>query len=357
MSVNNKVKKVDENKVDNKPNDDKPNEPNKLDKSKPEPLLDPANDRAFLIPINDKFEPVWKMYKLQSSLIWFAHEIKLDNDKPHWNKLSDGERHCLSHILAFFAASDKLVACNLSSRFLEEITVPEVLTTYGFQLMMENIHWEVYSKIINTYINDKKTKFKLLNAIETIDTVKNKAKWAKKWTTSDSSFATRLVAFAIIEGIFFSGSFCAIYWMNERGLMPGLAKANDFIARDEGLHTDFACLLYNDYVANRLEESVFASIMEEAVKLETEFIVDALPCRLLGMNSRSMTSYIKYCANRLAKQLGHEEIYDKKEAVMCFEFMNRICLKEKSNFFEEDPSAYRRFDETETHDEDPYGDI
>lgn len=319
-----------------------------------EPLLDKKNERFAIFPI--QHHDIWAMYKKHEAAIWHAHEVKLDKDKPHWNKLTPDEKHFISMVLAFFASSDMIVAQNLGERFLEEVTIPEAKFFYGFQLMMENIHSEVYSKLIDGYIKNKVEKTKLFNAVITIPCVASKAKWAMDWISSKSSFASRMVGFAVVEGIFFSGSFCAIYWMNERGILPGLAKANDFIARDEGMHTEFACLLYTKYVKHKMTQDKFEKLIKEAVELEINFITVAIPCRLLGMNSNNMIKYIKFCANRLSQQLGHANVYSDKEAVQPFSFMDRICLREKSNFFEDDPSGYRKFDNTaEDSSGDEYG--
>jgi len=317
-----------------------------------EPLLDNKNDRPSILPI--KYTDIWDSYKKHESLIWHAHEVKVDLDLKKWDSLSSDEQFFLKRVLAFFASSDKIVAENLSERFSREVQIPEAKFFYGFQTMIENIHSEVYSKLIDTYIRNENEKLNLFNAIETIPCVKKKAKWANKWIESNESFATRLVAFAAVEGIFFSGSFCAIYWMNEKNSIPGLAKANDFIARDEGLHTAFACQLYTNYIVNKLSFDEIKNIIDEAVQYEIEFITDALPCKLLGMNSKQMIEYIKFCANRLVNQLGYDKIY--LNVKQPFDFMDRICLREKSNFFEDEPSAYRKFADVD-NEEDPYDDL
>jgi len=324
-----------------------------------EPLLDPKNDRHTIFPL--VYPDLWKKYKIHESLIWHSHEVKLKGDLEHWKRLNENERYFLKHILAFFASSDKIVALNLAERFGCEVTIPEVKFFYDFQKMMENIHSEVYSRLIKTYISDFAEQKKLFNAVETIPCVMKKANWALKWIKSDESFQVRLIAFAAVEGILFSGSFCAIYWMNERGMLPGLAKANDFIARDEGLHTSYACFLYNNYIVNKVSFETVKLVIGEAVEHEIEFITEALPCRLIGMNSDNMIKYIKFCANRLVNQLGYENMYNDREASQPFSFMDRICLREKSNFFEDEPSAYRKFDEdddgTEAKSNDPFANL
>jgi len=319
-----------------------------------EPLLDPKNDRNAILPIIHS--DIWAAYKQHESLIWHAHEIKLDHDIIKWEALNDDEKYFLKHILAFFANSDKLVADNLCSRFCSEVQLPEAKFFYTFQAMAENIHSETYSKLIDAYIPDKNEKDRLFNAVEHIPCIAQKSDWATKWINSDDRFAARLVAFATFEGIMFSGSFCSIYWMNERNMISGLAKANEFIARDEGLHTSFACLLYTKYIVNKLPYETVAEIITEAVDLEINFITDALPCRLLGMNSDNMIKYVKFVANRLVAQLGYPELY--KGVEQPFPFMDRINLREKSNFFEEEVGAYRKFDNENKEDinVDPYED-
>lgn len=319
-----------------------------------EMLLDDKYDRLTIEPI--MFKDVWHMYKKHEASIWHAHEVKLDKDSEDWHALEENERYFLKHVLAFFASSDMIVAENLVVRFMKEIKMIEACVFYGFQLVMENIHSEVYSNIIVVYVPDPTERDALLNAVTTVPCIKKKALWAKKWIDTNSSFAERLVAFAIVEGVFFSGAFCSIYWMNERGKLPGLSKANEFIARDEGLHVEFACLLYTNYVNNKLSPERFNEIMTNAVECEIEFITQALPCTLLGMSAESMIEYIKFVANRLAVQLGHDEIYP--GASQPFPFMDRICLPKKSNFFEDDSASYKKFsvDAVKMTDEDAFAD-
>jgi len=301
-------------------------------------LLKENPNRYVLFPI--KFPKIWEMYKRQQKCYWTAEEMKLVDDMNDWNlKLNDNERFFIKNILAFFAGSDGIVLENLGKRFLCEVQIPEARTFYGFQLMMESIHSEVYSLLIDTYVTEKDEKMSLFNAIEEIECIKRKAKWAIKWIEDDeSSFATRLIAFAVVEGIFFSGSFCAIFWLKERGLMPGLTFSNELIARDEGIHTDFACLLYS-MISNKISQDVVYSIIEEAVKIESVFICDSLPCKLIGMNSDLMKQYIKYVADRLIQQLGYKKLYNEKNP---FDFMEMISIDSKVNFFEKRNDSYRK---------------
>jgi ribonucleoside-diphosphate reductase beta chain len=324
-----------------------------ISKNKDEPLemlLDPKYNRMTITPI--MFNDIWQMYKLHKSSIWHEFEVKTDGDMNDWKELTDDARFFLKRILAFFASSDMMVSENIVERFAREVQVTEVRVFYVFQNMMENIHSEVYSNLIDAYITEPTEKNMLLNAVVTIPCIKKKADWARKWIDGAQSFSERLIAFALIEGVFFSGAFCSIYWMNERGKLPGLAKGNEFIARDEGIHVAFAVLLYTKYIQTRMSEERFAEIMNEAVNLEIEFITESLPCRLIGMNSTLMIEYIKYCSNRLSTQLGHEPLYP--NAKQPFTFMDRICLREKSNFFEDESSSYKISADT---DEDPYDDL
>jgi ribonucleoside-diphosphate reductase beta chain len=300
-------------------------------------LTDPKMDRNFLIPI--QFQDIWDMKKKHEATTWNAQEIDFTKDKEDWKKLKEEERYFIEHILAFFAASDKIVVTNLQKRFIDEITIPEAIQFYQKQADMENVHTESYNLMIDILIEDKTKKFKLLNAIEEIDCVKRKGEWAKRWIDSPESLDTRLIAFAIVEGIFFSGSFCAIYWLAEKGVMKALHEANDFISRDEGLHTDFAVLLHNEYIRNKISQDRFNTMLRDAVKHECDFITKAIPCTLLGMNANDMVMYIKYCANRLAKQLGYDKVYNKVRQP--FPFMDRMCYASKSNFFERRPTEYQ----------------
>jgi len=307
-----------------------------------EPLLAENPNRFVMFPI--KYQDMWLAYQQHRKAFWVEGEVDLTQDKKDWSKLSENEKHFIKMVLAFFASSDGIIIENLGRRFLEEIQIPEARAFYGWQLSMENIHSIMYSQLIETYITDKTEKGKLFNAISEIESVKKKGEWAMKWIESTDSFATRMVAFAAVEGIFFSGSFCCIYWLNESGRMPGLCQSNNFIARDEGLHTNFACLLYNKYIKNKLDTKTLHEIISEAVEIELEFITESLPCNILGMNSTMMSQYIKFVANRLIVQLGHEELYPNVKQP--FEFMNRICLENKSNFFELRVGEYQKELET-----------
>lgn len=300
-------------------------------------LLNPSSDRFVLFPI--KHNNVWDMYKKAMASFWTAEEIDLYSDIDDWNNLNDSERHFISHILAFFSASDGIVNENLCLRFYNDVQIPEARAFYGFQIAMENIHAETYGLLIDTYIKDAKQKDHLLNAIKTIPCITKKADWAMKWINGNESFAERLVAFAAIEGIFFSGSFCSIFWLKKRGLMPGLTFSNELISRDEGLHTDFACLLYKDYIQNKPAESRIVELITEAVAFECEFITEALPVSLIGMNSANMIEYIKFCADRLMRQLGYSNIYNAKNP---FDWMELISMQGKTNFFERKVSEYQK---------------
>ena len=293
--------------------------------------------RFVLFPI--QHAPIWEMYKKARASDWNVEEVDLSKDGPHWEKLTKDEKHFISHVLAFFAASDGIVNENLATRFMKEVQVPEARCFYGFQIAMENIHGEMYSLLIDTYIKDTTEKRRLLNAIETIPCVEKKAKWAMQWISSEEAdFATRLMAFAIVEGIFFSGAFCAIFWLKERGVMPGLTTSNEFISRDEGMHTQFACLLYS-MLKHKLSKTKAHKIMREAVIIEKEFITESLPCALIGMNAKMMSSYIQFVADRLLVQLGYEKLY---ETANPFPFMERISLEGKTNFFEKRVAEYAK---------------
>lgn len=304
--------------------------------AKQEYLLQDNPDRFVMFPI--KHHDIWEAFQNHRKAFWIESEIDLIPDLKDWKKLSDNERHFIKHVLAFFAASDGIIIENLGMRFLNDIQIPEARAFYSMQLFMENIHSIMYSQLLDTYITNQIEKNKLFKAIETIPSIKKKSDWACKWIDSTKSFATRLVAFAAVEGIFFSGSFCCIYWLNESGRLPGLCKSNDFIARDEGMHTDFACLLYTKYIVNKLTDKEVYEIIKEAVEIETEFITESLPCNLLGMNSTLMKQYIKFVADRLMLQLGHKSVYNCKQP---FSFMDRICLESKTNFFESRVTEYQ----------------
>jgi ribonucleoside-diphosphate reductase beta chain len=302
-----------------------------------EPILQENKDRFVIFPI--KHQDIWEWYKKQEACIWTAEEIDLHQDLNDWNnKLNDDEKYFIKHILAFFAASDGIVNENLAENFVNEVQFPEAKFFYGFQIMMENIHSETYSLLIDTYINDPKEKDHLLRAIETIDCVKKKADWALKWIESDN-FVERLISFAAVEGIFFSGSFCSIFWLKKRGLMPGLSFSNELISRDEGLHCDFACLLYTDHIKNQLSQERIYEIILEAVEIEKEFVTVALPVSLIGMNAEMMCQYIDFVADRLLVALGCQKHYN---ATNPFDFMEMISLQGKTNFFEKRVAEYQK---------------
>lgn len=303
-----------------------------------EELLTETKNRFVLYPI--KYSDIWKMFKTAESSFWTVEEVDLSKDIDDWEmKLSDNERFFIKNILAFFAASDGIVNENLVGRFYNEVAIPEAKAFYGFQIAMETIHSEMYSLMIDTFVKDTQEKMKLFNAMETSPCIKEKADWALRWIANkDAPFAMRLVAFAIIEGIFFSGAFCSIFWLKERGLMPGLCTSNEFISRDEGLHTEFAVLLYS-MIKNRLSAEEASSIVKEAVEIEIKFITESIPCNLLGMNADLMQDYIRFVADRLLIQLGYERVYNTKNP---FPFMDRMSLEHKTNFFENRESNYSK---------------
>jgi ribonucleoside-diphosphate reductase beta chain len=309
----------------------------KRDYDAEEEILRDNPGRFVILPI--QHAPIWDMYKKAVASFWTTEEIDLSKDGKDWEKLTKDEKYFISHVLAFFAASDGIVNENLASRFMREVQVPEVRCFYGFQIAMENIHGETYSLLIDTYIKDSAEKTRLLNAIETIPCVEKKAKWALQWIQSEEAdFASRLMAFAIVEGIFFSGAFCAIFWLKERGVMPGLTTSNEFISRDEGMHTNFACLLYS-MLKHKLSKTKAHAMMRQAVQIEKEFITDSLPCSLIGMNAKMMSSYIQFVADRLLVQLGYPKLY---ETANPFPFMERISLEGKTNFFEKRVAEYAK---------------
>eukprot|EP00968_Pinguiococcus_pyrenoidosus_P011348 scaffold913_cov233-Pinguiococcus_pyrenoidosus.AAC.3 len=302
-----------------------------------EPLLKENPNRFVLFPIQDA--DIWQMYKKAEASFWTAEELDLAHDHKDWANMTDNERHFVSHVLAFFAASDGIVNENLAMNFSNEVQLPEARCFYGFQIAIENIHSEVYSLLIDTYIRDVTEKDRLLRALETVPCVQKKAHWALQWTSAEyASFAERLVAFAAVEGIFFSGSFCAIFWLKKRGLMPGLCFSNELISRDEGLHTDFACLLYSK-LRTQLPESRVHSIISSAVDIEKGFVTDALPVELIGMNAELMCQYIEFVADRLCVALGTSKIYGSSNP---FDWMDMISLQGKTNFFEKRVGEYAK---------------
>ena len=301
-----------------------------------EKILMENPNRFVLFPI--EHDDIWKWYKQSQACIWTAEEIDLSQDLVDWEKLNDNERHFIKHVLAFFAASDGIVNENLAENFVNEVQYTEAKFFYGFQIMMENIHSETYSLLIDTYIKDNKEKDYLFNAIETLDCVKKKADWALRWI-EQASFAERLVAFAAVEGIFFSGSFCSIFWLKKRGLMPGLTFSNELISRDEGMHCDFACALYNDHIENKLDLKVVQKIILDAVEIEKEFVSDALPVNLIGMNADMMCTYIEFVADRLLNSLGSDKVFNSENP---FPWMDMISMQGKTNFFEKRVGDYQK---------------
>uniref|UniRef100_A0A6C0HY98 Uncharacterized protein n=1 Tax=viral metagenome TaxID=1070528 RepID=A0A6C0HY98_9ZZZZ len=299
-------------------------------------------DLYTMFPIQDM--DAWTMYKKQVDCFWRVEEVDLSKDMVHWKQLTESEQHFLSMILAFFASSDGIVLENLALRFMADVQSSEARAFYGFQIAMENIHSEMYSVLIDTYVEQQK-KSSLFRAIETFPCIQKKAEWALTWIGNTSSFATRLVGFACVEGIFFSGAFCSIYWMKKRGLMPGLTFSNELISRDESMHTDFAVLLYKRQ--EPLSVEVLHSIVKEAVTIEKEFIVDSLPCKLIGMNSESMSQYIEFVADRLCTQLGYPKIF---QATNPFSWMEMISLEGKTNFFEKRVGEYALANTEKTDD-------
>jgi ribonucleoside-diphosphate reductase beta chain len=301
-----------------------------------EPILVENKDRFVLFPI--KHKEIWDMYKKAEASFWTAEEIDLAPDMSDWqNKLSDDERFFVKNVLAFFAASDGIVNENLAINFLNEVQYPEARCFYGYQIMIENIHSETYSLLIDTYIKDPIEKDRLFHAIETVPAVQKKAEWAIKWI-GNGNFAERLIAFAAVEGIFFSGSFCSIFWLKKRGLMPGLSFSNELISRDEGLHCDFACLLYSQ-LENKLSEARVKEVIANAVEIEKEFVSSSLPVKLIGMNSDLMCQYIEFVADRLLLALGCTKIYNANNP---FDFMELISLQGKTNFFEKRVAEYQK---------------
>jgi len=302
-----------------------------------EPILTPNEGRFVLFPI--QHDDIWSFYKKAEASFWTAEEIDMSADIIDWeNKLNENEKHFIKHILAFFAASDGIVNENLAENFLSEVQYTEAKFFYGFQITIENIHSETYSLLIDTLIKDSADKSHLFNAIDTLTCVRKKADWALRWI-EQGTFAQRLVAFAAVEGIFFSGSFCSIFWLKKRGLMPGLGFSNELISRDEGLHCDFACLLYNNHIVNKLDKKEVEQIILDAVEIEKEFILDALPVKLIGMNSDLMSQYIEFVADRLLVELGNDKVYN---ATNPFDFMDMLSIQGKSNFFEKRVAEYQK---------------
>ena len=316
-----------------------------MSNSRKEMLLTENENRYVMFPIVD--DDIWKMYKKQMDCFWRAEEIDLSKDIKHWPTLTDNEQYFIKHILAFFAASDGIVIENLGQRFLSEVQLSEARAAYGFQLMMENIHSETYSLLIDTLVKEEREKTKLFEAINNFPCIKKKADWSIKWINDNrSSFATRLIAFACVEGIFFSGSFCSIYWLKKRGLMPGLTFSNELISRDEGMHTDFAVLLFSK-LEKKPKKSKILDILKDAVKIDKEFICEALPCKLIGMNAKLMSEYIEFVADRLLVQLGCNKHY---KTANPFDFMEMISMEGKTNFFEKRVGDYSLSSEKKTEE-------
>ncbi|XP_022741554.1 ribonucleoside-diphosphate reductase small chain-like [Durio zibethinus] len=301
-----------------------------------EPLLASNPDRFCMFPI--QFPQIWEMYKKAEASFWTAEEVDLSSDLRHWETLTSDERHFITHVLAFFAASDGIVLENLAVRFMKEVQIAEARAFYGFQIAIENIHSEMYSLLLETYIKDSTEKNRLFHAIETVPCVAKKADWALKWIDGGETFGERIIAFACVEGIFFSGSFCAIFWLKKRGLMPGLTFSNELISRDEGLHCDFACLLYS-LLRSKLSEERVRGIVRDAVDIEREFVCDALPCALVGMNGELMSQYIEFVADRLLGALGYGKMYNVANP---FDWMELISLQGKTNFFEKRVGEYQK---------------
>ncbi len=301
-----------------------------------EPILKENKDRFVLFPIRQ--HEIWKYYKQAEASFWTAEEIDLSHDQKDWENLTDSERYFITHVLAFFAASDGIVNENLAEHFVGEVQYTEAKFFYGFQIAIENIHSETYSLLIDTYVKDPKEKDKLFHAIDTMDCVKKKADWALRWIDK-GNFQERLIAFAAVEGIFFSGSFCSIFWLKKRGLMPGLTFSNELISRDEGLHCDFACHLYTQHIVNKLPQQTVIDIIKDAVAIEKEFVTDALPVNLIGMNAEQMRQYIEFVADRLLNELVGTKIYN---TLNPFDFMDMISLRGKTNFFEKRVAEYQK---------------
>jgi ribonucleoside-diphosphate reductase beta chain len=302
-----------------------------------EPILEENANRFVLFPI--EHDDIWEFYKKSEASFWTAEEIDLSTDIVDWqDKLNDDERYFIKHVLAFFAASDGIVNENLAENFISEVQYTEAKFFYGFQIMMENIHSETYSLLIDTYIKEKEEKDYLFNAIENMECVKEKANWALDWI-DNGNFAERIVAFAAVEGIFFSGSFCSIFWLKKRGLLPGLSFSNELISRDEGMHCDFACLLYQNHIVNKLPKATVRKIIVDAVNIEKTFVCESLPVRLIGMNSDLMSQYIEFVADRLLVELGNKKVYNTSNP---FDFMDMISLQGKTNFFEKRVAEYQK---------------
>jgi ribonucleotide reductase beta subunit family protein with ferritin-like domain len=313
----------------------------------PEPMLTEDPNRFVLFPLQHM--DIWSFYKKAEASFWTVEEVDLGQDKQDWQKLNDNERYFLKYVLAFFAASDGIVNENLVANFTNEVQYSEARCFYGFQIGMENIHSEMYSLLIDTYVNNKEEKLQLFRALEHFEAIKEKANWCLQWTNQDNaSFAERLVAFSACEGIFFSASFCSIFWLKKRGLMPGLCFSNELISRDEGLHCDFACLLYKDHLVNKLPVERVQTIIKNAVKIEKDYVTKAIPVELIGMNSKMMCQYVEFCADRLLQSLGVDKVYHTSNP---FDWMDMISLQGKTNFFEKRVGEYSKANVGNTEEE------
>lgn len=312
-----------------------------------EPLLEPSNDRFVIFPI--RYPDIWQLFQTQRKAIWSESEIDLIEDIKQWKALAANEQFFIKRVLAFFAGSDGIVMENLGARFMREVQIPELRNFYASQIYIETVHGIMYAQLLDAYISDPQEKQMLFNSIETIPAVAQKAQWALKWIDSADIFAVRLIAFACVEGIFFSGSFCCIYWLKERGILPGLTTSNDFIARDEGIHCDMAILLYTRYIVHKLSDETVHTIVREALAIEKQFILDSIPCKMIGMNADLMSQYIDFVANRLVRQLGHAPLFT--HVTNPFPFMDRICFDSKDNFFDKRVSNYQMDIEKRKEDE------
>jgi ribonucleotide reductase beta subunit family protein with ferritin-like domain len=301
-------------------------------------LLKNTSNKYSIFPI--QYPDIWKFFTLHKQLIWFVDDLDLTKDMKDWVKLTADEQFFIKHVLAFFAASDGIIMENISTNFASEIQIAEARAFYAMQMFAENEHSITYGRLIETYISDADEKMRVFNAIDTMPAISKKAIWAKQWVDSDRGFATRLVSFMIVEGLFFSGAFCSIYWIAERGIMPGLCNSNNYIARDEGLHCDFAIMLYNKYVTNKLSQTDISVLIVEAVKIEKEFVLNALPVSLLGMNSQMMSNYIEFIADRLMSQIHYKTPWSGVKNP--FPFMDKICLQNQTSFFDSRPTEYSK---------------
>lgn len=337
--------------IEQNPAKDKENEQNPAKDKLIDPVLDEKNERSATFPL--KFMDIWYLYKKHELAIWHAHEISFTDEKKDWQKLTNDERKFIKTIIAFFATSDSVVSNNISLRFRNEVKITESRYFYDMQALIENIHSETYSMLVDTYADNEKERNDLFNAVQTNQTIAKKAKWGQQWITNDTPFAQRLLAFAIVEGIFFSAAFCSIFWISKRGILKALKNSNDFISRDEGMHVEHAVLLYTKYIVNKISEECFHKMLKDAVDIEIEFIVGALPFKLNDMNADLMIQYVQFVADRLSTQLGFEKLYNKDNP---FPFMELTSLLSKTNFFEDRPNTYSSGVIGEKN-EDPFADL